>query len=60
MVIISGTGNRGSTAATHSNGAAVVGGEALAGGNMFMKGDFSVINLNTGDSIQFTAKLQYT
>jgi hypothetical protein len=53
-------GARGSTAATHSSGAAVVGGEALAGGNMFMKGDFSVINLNTGDSIQFTAKLQYT
>lgn len=50
---------RGSTGATHASGANVVGGEALAGGNMFMKGDFAVINLNNGDSIQFTAKTTY-
>jgi hypothetical protein len=53
-------GARGSTAASHSNSLPVVGGEGLAGGNMFMKGDFSVINMNSGDSIQFTARLQYT
>lgn len=51
---------RGSTGATHAVAAVVVGGEALAGGNMFLKGDFAVINLSSGDSIQFTAKLQYT
>ena len=52
-----GRGARGSTAATHASGATVVGGEGNS--NMFMKGDFSVINLNNGDSIQFTAKMQY-
>jgi hypothetical protein len=50
-------GARGSTAATHATGAAVVGGEGAS--NMFMKGDFPVINLSSGDSIQFTAKMQY-
>ena len=56
-----GRGQRGSTAAaSHISGAFVVGGEACAGGNMFLKGDFSAINLNSGDSIQFTAKAQYT
>ena len=29
-------------------------------GNMFVKGDFSVINLNSGDSIQFTFKTQFS
>ena len=29
-------------------------------GNMFVKGDFSVINLATGDSIQFTFKTQFS
>lgn len=53
-------GARGSTAATHPNAAAVIGGEGNAGGNMYAVGDFSVINLNTGDSIQFTFKVQYT
>lgn len=52
-----GRGARGSTAATHASGANVVGGEGYS--NMFMKGDFSVINLNSGDSIAFTAKMQY-
>lgn len=52
-------GVRGSTAATHATAANVVGGEGLAGGNQYMKGDFAVINLNNGDSIQFTAKVQY-
>ena len=52
-----GRGMRGSTAATHALGASVVGGEGYS--NMFMKGDFPVINLNSGDSIQFTAKMQY-
>lgn len=55
-----GRAQRGSTGATHAVAAVIVGGEALAGGNMFLKGDFSVINLSSGDSIQFTAKLQYT
>lgn len=52
-------GARGSTSATHASAANVVGGEGSAGGNMFLKGDFSVINLASGDSITFTAKLQY-
>lgn len=52
-----GRGARGSTAATHGNGANVVGGEGYS--NMFLKADFPVINLNNGDSIQFTAKCQY-
>lgn len=51
-------GKRGSTSAAHASGVTIVGGEGLAGGNMFMKGDFSVINLNNGDSIQFTARVQ--
>jgi len=56
-----GRGARGSTAqASAAVGAAVVGGEANAGGNMYMKGDFAVINLNSGDSVQFTSKVQYT
>lgn len=50
-------GARGSTAATHANAANIVGGEGYS--NMFMKGDFGVINLNSGDSIQFTAKVQF-
>lgn len=31
--------------------------DASSAGNLFVKGDFSVINLATGDSIQVTAKL---
>jgi hypothetical protein len=34
--------------------------DAVSSGNLFVKGDFSTINLNTGDSIQFTVKLQFT
>lgn len=52
-----GRGARGSTPATHANATNIVGGEGYS--NMFMKGDFGVINLNSGDSIQFTAKVQY-
>lgn len=52
-----GRGARGSTPATHANAANIVGGEGYS--NMFMKGDFGVINLNSGDSIAFTAKVQY-
>lgn len=33
---------------------------ATTGGSMFVHADFSVINLNSGDSIQFTAKVQFT
>ena len=29
-------------------------------GNLFVKGDFTVINLSTGDSIQFTFKTQFS
>lgn len=32
----------------------------ITGGNMFVHADFSVINLNNGDSIQFTLKVQFT
>lgn len=34
--------------------------DASASGNLFIKGDFSTINLSTNDSIQFTIKLQFT
>lgn len=33
--------------------------DAVSAGNLFMKGDFSVINLSTGDSIQITAKVAF-
>jgi hypothetical protein len=33
---------------------------ATTGGSMFVHADFAVINLNTSDSIQFTAKIQFT
>ncbi len=55
-----GRAQRGSTGATHAVGANVVGGEGLAGGNMYMKGDFAGIGLSSGDSIAFTFKMQYT
>jgi hypothetical protein len=31
--------------------------DAVSAGNLFVKGDFSVINLAIGDSIQFTIKI---
>jgi hypothetical protein len=34
--------------------------DASTGGNLFMKGDFTGIALNLGDSIQFTMKVQYS
>lgn len=34
--------------------------DALTTGNLFVKGDFSTINLTTGDSIQFTFKTQFS
>jgi hypothetical protein len=34
--------------------------DAVTAGNMFMRALFSVINLATGDSIQFTMKVQFT
>lgn len=34
--------------------------DALTVGNLFVKGDFSTINLTTGDSIQFTVKTQFS
>lgn len=34
--------------------------DASSGGNLFVKGDFSTINLATNDSIQFTFNLQFT
>ena len=34
--------------------------DALTSGNLFVKGDFSTINLTTGDSIQFTFKTQFS
>ena len=34
--------------------------DASSAGNLFMKGDFSTINLSTGDSIQFTMKVVYS
>lgn len=34
--------------------------DAASTGNLFMKGDFTGLPLNVGDSIQFTMKVQYT
>jgi len=34
--------------------------DAVTVGNMFVKGDFSTINLSTSDSIQFTFKTQFS
>jgi hypothetical protein len=35
-------------------------GSPATGGNMFMRAVFTVINVATGDSIQFTLKVQFT
>ena len=34
--------------------------DAVTSGNLFVKGDFTTINLTTGDSIQFTFKTQFS
>lgn len=34
--------------------------DAVTAGNLFMKGDFTGVVLNTGESIQFTMQVQYT
>lgn len=34
--------------------------DASSSGNLFAKGDFSTINLSTGDSIQITFNVQFT
>lgn len=34
--------------------------DASSAGNMFMKGDFSTVNLSSGDAIQFTMKVQFS
>lgn len=34
--------------------------DASTSGNLFVKGDFTVINLSTGDSIQFTIKVVFS
>jgi hypothetical protein len=34
--------------------------DAASAGNLFVKGDFTGIALNTGDSIQFTFKVQFS
>jgi hypothetical protein len=34
--------------------------DASTSGNLFVKGDFSTINLSTGDSIQLTFKTQFS
>jgi len=34
--------------------------DASSSGNLFVKGDFTGVPLNTGDSIQFTVKVQFS
>ena len=34
--------------------------DAATSGNLFVKGDHATINLSSGDSIQYTIKVQYT
>jgi len=34
--------------------------DAATSGNLLMKGDFATVNLNTGDSIAFTMKIQFS
>lgn len=54
-------GVNGSTAASHASAAVVTGASiAAAGGNLFMHGDFAVINLASGDTLTLTAKAQIT
>ncbi len=54
-------GANGSTAlASIANGYTVTGGKSCAGGNLFMKGDFAVINLSSTDTLTLTAKVQYS
>ena len=50
---------RGSSAATHLINTPIVGGEACAGGNMFVHADHGAVTLATGDSISYTIKLEY-
>lgn len=38
----------------------IPGSTVTTGGSMFVHADFAVINLNSGDSIQFTLKVQFT
>lgn len=38
----------------------IPGGPVTTGGSMFVHADFAAINLSTGDSIQFTTKVQFT
>lgn len=54
-------GVNGSTAASHTSGVFVTAAKvASGGGNMFVKGDFAVKNLNASDTIQSTITLQFT
>lgn len=62
-VTITARGVNGSTAVSHANGSSitvVTAGGTGAGGKAAAKGDFAVINLATNDSLQLTAKVQFT
>ncbi len=62
LTVASGTGGITVTNAGtfDTNGLAANMTTAPSGGNLFVKGDFTGIALNVGDSIQFTVKLQFT
>lgn len=60
-------GTNGTSGASHALGAVVMeagttvaGGGTGGGGQMLVHGNFSVINLNTNDSITFTVKVQFS
>ena len=53
-----GTLTAGSTLAITNAG--VFDNATVGSGNLFAKGDFSTVNLNSGDSIQFTFKVQFS
>lgn len=60
---VSARGANGSTAATHTTGTIItVASNTGTGANGIMtaKGDFAVINLSTNDTLQLTAKIQFT
>ena len=55
---VTGTSTAGSTLAITNAG--LFDNATVGSGNLFAKGDFSTINLNSGDSISFTFKVQFS
>ena len=54
------TGTFSATAAVSATNAGLFDNSTIGSGNLFLKGDFTAIALNAGDSITFTFKLQFS